>query len=62
MELEISNIEFHLNFPKKLSGKICIELNITNVEFHLSLDFVEFKKHEHFVKKFQNMGILLHSL
>ena len=30
-----SNVEFHLNFQKKLSGKICIELDIANIEFHL---------------------------
>jgi len=33
VKFNISNVEFHLNFQKKLSDKICIELNIANVEF-----------------------------
>ena len=47
MKLNISNAEFHLNFQKILSGKICIELDIANVEFHV---------------KFKNKNILLYSL
>ena len=36
VELNISNIEFYLNFQKKkISGKICIEFDIANVEFYL---------------------------
>ena len=55
MKLDISNVKFHLNFHKKLSGKTCIEvieLDITNVEFHLLLNFVkiEFQKQGNFAK------------
>ena len=35
LELNNSNVKFHLNFQKNISGKICIELDIANVEFHL---------------------------
>ena len=36
MELNISNVEFYLNFQKKkISGKICIEFDIANAEFYL---------------------------
>ena len=35
VKLDISNIEFHLNFQKKKSVKICKELDITTVKFHL---------------------------
>ena len=34
VELDISNVKFHLNFQKILSDKIYIELYIANVEFH----------------------------
>ena len=30
-----SNVEFHLNYQKNLSFKICIEFDIANVKFHL---------------------------
>ena len=29
------SVEFHLNFQKHLSDKICIELDISNFEFNL---------------------------
>ena len=46
LKIDISNVEFHLNFQKNINDKIYIELDIVNVEFHLLLDFVkiEFKK------------------
>ena len=35
VELDISNVEFYLNFQKTIRGKICIKLDIANVEFYL---------------------------
>ena len=35
VKLDISTIEFHLNFQKNLSDKICVEVDIANIEFHL---------------------------
>ena len=34
-ELNIRKVEFHLNFQKNISDKICVELDIVNVEFHM---------------------------
>ena len=34
VELDINNVEFHLNFQKNLCDKIYTELDIANVKFH----------------------------
>ena len=35
MELDISNIEFHLNYFENLSDKICIKIDNAVIKFHL---------------------------
>ena len=46
MKLDISNVEFHLNFQKKFKWQIMHKLDIANVEFYMLLDFIkiEFQK------------------